>query len=131
VSQTAAHARVRGLDVPAWTDTPTHLEMAVIVLEFAIRRSRYRYHIRVLLIRLYRLLGASSLVLHHHNLLDPRNVQNDTISHFALDRASTFFSNQDDIQVLALELESALPAHIPSAVTRIATWYTQGDADVR
>lgn len=105
-----------------------HLELAAAILEFATRRSKYRYHIRVLLIRIYRLLGASSLVLHHYTLLDARNIQQDTVSHFALERASTFCTNQFESQIFKTQEDA--PKSMADSVSRTALWYKQAHDEV-
>ncbi|KII88399.1 hypothetical protein PLICRDRAFT_54238 [Plicaturopsis crispa FD-325 SS-3] len=78
--------------VSAWhaTKDEAHLFKAVTVLEFAATKSIHSYQIRLLLVRIYRLLGAPSQALDHYRLLDVKQVQNDTLSHFILSRASTF-----------------------------------------
>ena len=78
--------------VNAWKQTgdDSHLFNAASVLEYAISRSRMSYQVRLHLIRIYRLLGAPSLALEHYRCINLKQVQNDTLSHFMLSRASTF-----------------------------------------
>ncbi|KAG1756688.1 N-acetyltransferase B complex non catalytic subunit-domain-containing protein [Suillus paluster] len=78
--------------VSLWTMTKeeTYLYNAAVVLEFALTKSRMSFQIRLLLVRIYRLLGASSLALEHYRAINIKQVQNDTLSHFLLTRASTF-----------------------------------------
>ncbi|OAX41971.1 hypothetical protein K503DRAFT_427433 [Rhizopogon vinicolor AM-OR11-026] len=78
--------------VSLWTMTKeeTHLYNAAVVLEFALTKSRMSFQIRLLLVRIYRLLGAPSLALEHYHAINIKQVQNDTLSHFHLTRASTF-----------------------------------------
>lgn len=45
---------------------------------------------RLMLIRLYRILGAPSLALDHYRAMNVKRVQNDTLSHLILTRALTF-----------------------------------------
>lgn len=63
---------------------------AAALLEHAITKSKMSYQIRLHLIRIYRLLGAPSLALEHYRGINVKQVQNDTLSHFLLSRASTF-----------------------------------------
>jgi len=96
--------------VSLWTMTKeeTHLYNAAVVLEFALTKSRMSFQIRLLLVRIYRLLGkcsyhvgtlgglmnefagAPSLAVEHYRAINIKQVQNDTLSHFLLTRASTF-----------------------------------------
>ncbi|EGN93256.1 hypothetical protein SERLA73DRAFT_172175 [Serpula lacrymans var. lacrymans S7.3] len=69
-----------------------YLFSAALVLEFALTKSRLSFPIRLLLVRIYRLLGASSLAIEHYRAMHVKQVQNDTLSHFILSRASTFSS---------------------------------------
>lgn len=68
----------------------THLHKAVTILEFASSKSKQSYVIRIMLIRIYHLLGAPSLALEHYKLLNIKQVQTDTLSYLILSRASTF-----------------------------------------
>jgi N-terminal acetyltransferase B complex non-catalytic subunit len=78
--------------VSLWTTTKdeSYLYNAAVVLEFALTKSRMSFQIRLLLVRIYRLLGASSLALDHYRAINIKQVQNDTLSHFLLTRALTF-----------------------------------------
>nr|VWO98683.1 MAPKK kinase Kpp4 [Ganoderma boninense] len=78
--------------VNVWKQTgdDTHLYSAAALLEYAISRSKTSYQVRLHLIRIYRLLGAPSLALEHYRGINLKQVQNDTLSHFMLSRASTF-----------------------------------------
>ncbi|KAI0748133.1 N-acetyltransferase B complex non catalytic subunit-domain-containing protein [Daedaleopsis nitida] len=72
------------------TNDETFLYNAAALLEYAIGKSKMSYQIRLHLIRIYRLLGAPSLALEHYRSINVKQVQNDTLSHFILSRASTF-----------------------------------------
>ena len=72
------------------TNDEAFLLNAASLLEYAITRSKMSYQIRLHLIRIYRLLGAPSLALEHYRNINVKQVQNDTLSHFILSRASTF-----------------------------------------
>ncbi|KAH7922099.1 hypothetical protein BV22DRAFT_1037860 [Leucogyrophana mollusca] len=78
--------------ISLWTITQeaAPLYNAAAVLEFALTKSQLSFQIRLLLVRIYRLLGAPSLALEHYRLINVKQVQNDTLSHFVLTRALTF-----------------------------------------
>ncbi|KAJ3732242.1 actin cytoskeleton organization protein [Lentinula guzmanii] len=67
-----------------------YLYKAAAILEFALAKSKQAFQMRLMLIRIYRLLGAPSVALEHYRLLRVKQVQNDTLSHFVLSRCSTF-----------------------------------------
>ncbi|KAL8278029.1 hypothetical protein RQP46_009661 [Phenoliferia psychrophenolica] len=83
--------------VSAWefSHDRAHLEKAIAVLDFAAARSRYKYQIRILLVHLLRLLGASSLAVLHYRILGVKSIQYDTLSHVLLTRAATFAIGND------------------------------------
>ncbi|KAI6160023.1 N-acetyltransferase B complex non catalytic subunit-domain-containing protein [Pisolithus thermaeus] len=83
----SAHAFVN-----VWTlnGSEEALYNAVAVLEFGLTRSRMSFLMRIMLIRLYRILGAPSLALDHYRAMNIKRVQNDTLSHLVLTRALTF-----------------------------------------
>ncbi|KAF5377028.1 hypothetical protein D9757_007708 [Collybiopsis confluens] len=66
------------------------LYKAAVLLEFALAKSRQAFQMRLMLIRIYRLLGAPAVASDHYHLLRIKQVQNDTLSHFILSRCSTF-----------------------------------------
>ncbi|KAK4058726.1 mitochondrial distribution and morphology [Microbotryomycetes sp. JL221] len=66
------------------------LERAIVILEYVLLRSKYRYQARILLINILRLLGASSSSVHHFKLLNLKSIQLDTLSHLVLSRSATF-----------------------------------------
>ncbi|KAF8238594.1 actin cytoskeleton organization protein [Tricholoma matsutake] len=72
------------------TSDEKYLLQAVTLLEFALVRSKQSFQIRLILIRLYRLLGAPSLALEHYRAMNVKQIQHETLSHFILSRASTF-----------------------------------------
>lgn len=94
--------------VNAWkiSDDDSYLYKAIVALEVALTHSQQAYQIRLTLIRLYHLLGeppcarpdhlltsetgAPSPALEHYRALNPKQIQNDTLSHLILSRASTF-----------------------------------------
>ncbi|KDR81676.1 hypothetical protein GALMADRAFT_58678 [Galerina marginata CBS 339.88] len=72
------------------TGDDCHLLDAVYLLEYALTKSKQSFLTRLILIRLYRLLGAPSLALEHYRIMQIKQVQHDTLSHLILSRASTF-----------------------------------------
>ena len=102
-----------------WHDRSSYqpLECAAAVLAFALRRSRHKYQMRVLLVRLLRLLGAPSMALEQYRKLEVKSIQQDSVSHFILDRASTFSFAAAGDQTVYVEL---------SGTTR---WYRAGERD--
>ncbi|KAJ2932908.1 hypothetical protein H1R20_g4212, partial [Candolleomyces eurysporus] len=68
----------------------SHLYSAASFLEFALNKSKQSFLTRLILIRVYRLVGAPSLALEHYRALRIKQVQHDTLSHLILSRASTF-----------------------------------------
>ncbi|KAJ7285761.1 actin cytoskeleton organization protein [Mycena rebaudengoi] len=67
-----------------------YLYNAVTLLEFALTKSKQSFQTRLMLIRIYRLLGAPALALEHYRAMQIKQVQHDTLSHFLLSRASTY-----------------------------------------
>ncbi|OCH92238.1 hypothetical protein OBBRIDRAFT_791472 [Obba rivulosa] len=67
-----------------------YLYHALSALEYASSRSKHSFRIHLMLVRIYRLVGAPSLALEHYRAINVKQVQNDTLSHFILSRASLF-----------------------------------------
>ncbi|KAF9792094.1 actin cytoskeleton organization protein [Thelephora terrestris] len=82
-----AHALVNAWNV---SNDESHLYKAAVALEVALVHSQQAYQIRLTLIRIYHLLGAPSSALEHYRGLNLKQIQNDTLSHLILSRASTF-----------------------------------------
>ncbi|KAJ7063373.1 actin cytoskeleton organization protein [Mycena amicta] len=72
------------------TDDEKYLYNAAALLEFALTKSKQAFQMRLLLVRIYRLLGAPSAALEHYRIMQIKQVQHDTLSHFLLSRSSTF-----------------------------------------
>ncbi|CAE6412720.1 unnamed protein product [Rhizoctonia solani] len=68
----------------------SYLTQAVVILEYALSKSPYNARFRILLIRIYRLIGAPTLAHEHYKGLRIKQTQHDTLSHLVLARASTF-----------------------------------------
>ncbi|KAJ6502477.1 actin cytoskeleton organization protein [Mycena sanguinolenta] len=67
-----------------------YLYNAVALLEFALTKSKQSFHTRLMLVRIYRLLGAASMALEHYRNMQIKQIEYDTLSHFVLARSSTF-----------------------------------------
>ncbi|KAI0670373.1 actin cytoskeleton organization protein [Trametes maxima] len=90
------------------TEDESSLYNAAALLEYGLARSKKSYQMRLHLIRIYRLLGAPSLALEHYRAIGVKQVQNDTLSHFILSRASTFsLSSTGDLTYTTECLESS------------------------
>ncbi|KAH0827176.1 N-acetyltransferase B complex non catalytic subunit-domain-containing protein [Lanmaoa asiatica] len=67
------------------------LYQAATVLEYGLTKSRMSFQMRIMLVRIYRIwVRAPSLALEHYRQMNIKQVQNDTLSHLILTRASTF-----------------------------------------
>jgi N-terminal acetyltransferase B complex non-catalytic subunit len=89
------------------TNDEIYLFRAVTLLEFSLTKSPQSFQMRVILIRLYHLMGASSLALEHYRALRIKQIQHDTLSHLLLARASTFsLSSTGDLTLASECLES-------------------------
>ncbi|KAJ7685258.1 actin cytoskeleton organization protein [Mycena polygramma] len=85
-----------------------YLYNAVALLEFALTKSKQSFQTRLMLIRIYRLLGAPSMALEHYRIMQIKQVQLDTLSHFILSRSSMFSLAASGDLTLATEcLESS------------------------
>ncbi|TFK42516.1 actin cytoskeleton organization protein [Crucibulum laeve] len=72
------------------TNEERYLFEAVSLLEYVLTKSKQSFLTRLLLIRIYRLLGAPALALEHYRAMHVKQVQHDTLSHFILSRVSMF-----------------------------------------
>ncbi|KIY72188.1 actin cytoskeleton organization protein [Cylindrobasidium torrendii FP15055 ss-10] len=96
--------------VNLWTLTKdeTYLWNAVSILEYGVSRSRPSYRMRLMLIRIYRLLGAPQLALEHYRLMQIKQVQHDTLSHFALSRSAPFsLASTGDLTYMSEHIEAS------------------------
>ena len=101
------------------SDQRSYLEKAAAVLDYATFRSKHKYQLRILLINIYRLLGASSLALSHYRQLGVKSVQFDTLSHLVLGRASTF------------SVASGNDPGVLQEATIASNWYGAGEVEAR
>ncbi|KAH7045463.1 N-acetyltransferase B complex non catalytic subunit-domain-containing protein [Linnemannia elongata] len=63
---------------------------ATFMLEHALNASKHNYQMKLVLIRIYELLGAYNCAIGIYSTMAIKNVQHDTMSHFITDRATTF-----------------------------------------
>ncbi|CEL51598.1 N-alpha-acetyltransferase 25, NatB auxiliary subunit OS=Rattus norvegicus GN=Naa25 PE=2 SV=1 [Rhizoctonia solani AG-1 IB] len=75
---------------PSDAGKASYLTQAIVILEFALSKSPYNARFRILLTRLYRLIGAPTLAHEHYKGLRIKQTQHDTLSYLVLARASTF-----------------------------------------
>ncbi|ORY96032.1 N-acetyltransferase B complex non catalytic subunit-domain-containing protein [Lobosporangium transversale] len=73
-------------------DTKSYFPLlnATFMLEHALNKSKHNYQIKLVLIRIYELLGAYNCATNIYNTMAIKHVQHDTLSHFITDRASNF-----------------------------------------
>ncbi|KAF8923010.1 N-acetyltransferase B complex non catalytic subunit-domain-containing protein [Dissophora ornata] len=83
----AAHLLV---DIHKDTKSYFPLLNATFMLEHALRASKHNYQIKLVLIRIYELLGAFNCATNVYNTMAIKHVQHDTMSHFITDRTSSF-----------------------------------------
>ncbi|KAF8274920.1 actin cytoskeleton organization protein [Lactarius quietus] len=74
----------------ALDNTVAHLHNAIVLLEYASKKSPQSYQIHLELVRIYRLLGAPQQALDHYRLLNVKQIQNDTLSYLILSRSTNF-----------------------------------------
>ncbi|KAG0005209.1 N-alpha-acetyltransferase 25, NatB auxiliary subunit [Modicella reniformis] len=83
----AAHLLI---DVHRDTKSYFPLLNASFMLERALSASKHNYQIKLVLIRIYELLGAFNCAVSIYSTMAIKHVQHDTMSHFISDRASSF-----------------------------------------
>lgn len=95
------------------------------LLDYAIKRSSYRFQIRLLLIRVYKLLGLPLRALDQWKALGAKQIQIDTLAHYGMDR-SYFWSlvTTDSSQHANGRLEA--PSPFLEQLTRMDGWYSLG-----
>ncbi|SCV69403.1 BQ2448_2423 [Microbotryum intermedium] len=97
----------------------SRLESALLVLDYALQRSRHKYQIRLLAINIQRLLGASSIAMDLNRSLGIKSIQYDTLVHVVATRGSTFAN-------AAGATTSASDAGILDELTKAKRWYGVG-----
>ncbi|KAG0004483.1 N-alpha-acetyltransferase 25, NatB auxiliary subunit [Entomortierella chlamydospora] len=78
------------IDIHRETKSYVPLLNATFMLEHALSASKHNYQIKLVLIRIYELLGAFNCAAFIYNTMAIKHVQHDTMSHFITDRASSF-----------------------------------------
>lgn len=84
----------------------------------------------MLLIRLYQIAGAPSLVLKHYKLMDTKQIQHDTLAHWALERGTTFFASPDVGNKGTPILVDGEIVSFPHTLESISSWYHKADEEV-
>lgn len=70
------------------------------MMEHALNASKHNYQLKLVLIRVYELLGAFSCAAAIYNTMGIKHVQHDTMSHFITDRAVSFGQFNDALNQL-------------------------------
>ncbi|KEI37583.1 uncharacterized protein L969DRAFT_104854 [Mixia osmundae IAM 14324] len=96
----------------------SHLECAVGFLEFATRLSPYKYQLAFLFQRICRMLGLISQLRGSYKSLDLKSVQQDTLSHFMMDRATSLIFADSKGKIV-------------DDMVRTAPWYLEGEDEAR
>jgi hypothetical protein len=80
------------------------LTQAATVLEYALSKSKYNYHVKILLIRIYFELGVSGRALDISHSLDVKQMQHDTLSYLYTTDLECFAVNSHTRRQLQLSL---------------------------
>ncbi|KAF9425881.1 N-alpha-acetyltransferase 25, NatB auxiliary subunit, partial [Entomortierella beljakovae] len=88
------------IDIHKDTKSYVPLLNATFLLEHALSASKHNYQIKLVLIRVYELLGAFNCAALIYNTMSIKHVQHDTMSHFITDRASSFGLFHEALQLL-------------------------------
>ncbi|KAG0299446.1 N-alpha-acetyltransferase 25, NatB auxiliary subunit [Dissophora globulifera] len=83
----AAHLLI---DIHKETKSYFPLLNATFMLEQALSASKHNYQIKLVLVRIYELLGAFSCASGIYNTMSIKHIQHDTLSHFITDRVSSY-----------------------------------------
>ncbi|KDO28790.1 hypothetical protein SPRG_19998 [Saprolegnia parasitica CBS 223.65] len=75
------------------------LVQAAAALELGLRRSAYNFQMKMLLCRVYALLGAGDAVLHRYKELDVKQIQLDSLSHLVLDGLFGLHMDKDGLRL--------------------------------
>ncbi|KAF9535277.1 actin cytoskeleton organization protein [Crepidotus variabilis] len=97
------------------TNDETHIFNAVHLLEFGVTKSKHCFLARLILIRIYRLLGSPSSALEHYRIMQIKQVQHDTLSHLLLSRASTFSLASTGDLTLSSECQEATQIYLSNS----------------
>ncbi|KAG9120166.1 hypothetical protein FRC07_004447 [Ceratobasidium sp. 392] len=104
----------------------SYLTEAVVILEYAHSKSPYNYRFRVLLIRLYRLIGAPTLAHDHYKGLRIKQMQSDSLSHLVLARASTFcLAGDSELVAECVESSQIYTANVQETPEMVARAFVQ------
>ncbi|KAF9585291.1 N-alpha-acetyltransferase 25, NatB auxiliary subunit [Lunasporangiospora selenospora] len=88
------------IDLHKETKSYFPLLTAVAMLERSLSASKHNYQMKLVLIRVYQLLGAFSRAIHIYSTMDIKNVQHDTLSHFISDRSTAYAMTNEALSQL-------------------------------
>ncbi|KAF9390051.1 N-alpha-acetyltransferase 25, NatB auxiliary subunit [Podila verticillata] len=99
---------------------------AVFMMEHALNASKHNYQLKLVLIRVYELLGAFSCATAIYNTMGIKHVQHDTLSHFITDRAVSFGQFNDALNQLygAHEIYHSNEAETPEMILQAYKYST-------
>ncbi|KAG0357764.1 N-alpha-acetyltransferase 25, NatB auxiliary subunit [Podila minutissima] len=99
---------------------------AVFMMEHALNASKHNYQLKLVLIRVYELLGAFSCAVAIYNTMGIKHVQHDTMSHFITDRAVSFGQFNDALSQLygAHEIYHSNEAETPEMILQAYKYST-------
>ncbi|KAG0091882.1 N-alpha-acetyltransferase 25, NatB auxiliary subunit [Podila epicladia] len=99
---------------------------AVFMMEHALNASKHNYQLKLVLIRVYELLGAFSCASAIYNTMGIKHVQHDTMSHFITDRAVSFGQFNDALNQLygAHEIYHSNEAETPEMILQAFKYST-------
>ncbi|KAF9322121.1 N-alpha-acetyltransferase 25, NatB auxiliary subunit [Podila horticola] len=99
---------------------------AVFMMEHALNASKHNYQLKLVLIRVYELLGAFSCAAAIYNTMGIKHVQHDTMSHFITDRAVSFGQFNDALNQLygAHEIYHSNEAETPEMILQAYKYST-------
>ncbi|KAG0036056.1 N-alpha-acetyltransferase 25, NatB auxiliary subunit [Podila clonocystis] len=99
---------------------------AIFMMEHALSASKHNYQLKLVLIRVYELLGAFSCAATIYNTMGIKHVQHDTMSHFITDRAVSFGQFNDALNQLygAHEIYHSNEAETPEMILQAYKYST-------
>ncbi|RUS28495.1 N-acetyltransferase B complex non catalytic subunit-domain-containing protein, partial [Jimgerdemannia flammicorona] len=97
-----------------------HLVQAVTLLEHALAKSKHNFQFKLLLVRLYLILGVFNRALDIYKTMDIKHVQHDTLSHYLTDRSHTlgFFDQAREMLSESLAIYRSNDVETPEMVVK-------------
>lgn len=110
----------------AGSGKPSYLTQAIAILEYALSQSQFNHRFRILLIRIYRLIGAPTLAHEHYRGLRVKQMQSDSLSHLVLARASTFcLAGESELVGECIESSQIYTANVQETPEMVARAFAQ------